>query len=289
MNIYYYIKQRIPLRFKESLRPFYLPFYKLISYVKGKFCVIEAKILSSKAIYYCPCCNNDLLSFIDGKYNKKSFYFNTERYKNTIQNVQCPVCGSIPRHRILAMWLEEHKHQLKDTDILYFAQEKGVASLLKRNHINFTTADLYASADLKLNIESTGLQDSSWDWIICNHVLEHVDNYKSALHEIYRILKPGGKLIISFPILSFLPTVIEEHDLPDNETEEERKARRLEKFGQVDHLRIFGIDSKEMLLQVGFKVDIIDGRKMSKLIMPVVGPADYDVNYLFLCEKPDYI
>lgn len=54
----------------------------------------------------------------------------------------------------------------------------------------------------------------------------------------------------------------------------------------IYHLRIFGADSKEILSAAGFKVSIIDGRKMDKCILPVVGPADYDVNYLFLCEKP---
>ena len=92
---------------------------------------------------------------------------------------------------------------------------------------------------------------------------------------------------MSFPILSSLPNVIEEHDVPDNEIEEERRSRRVKYYGQADHLRIFGADSKDILIQAGFKVDIIDGSKMDKRILPVVGPADYDVNYLFLCKKPD--
>lgn len=41
--------------------------------------------------------------------------------------------------------------------------------------------------------------DQSFDHIVCSEVLEHIPDYKSALKEIYRILKPGGTLIVSVP------------------------------------------------------------------------------------------
>jgi len=41
--------------------------------------------------------------------------------------------------------------------------------------------------------------DDSFDKIICSEVLEHLPDYKSALHEIDRLLKPGGLLAISVP------------------------------------------------------------------------------------------
>ena len=114
-----------------------------------------------------------------------------------------------------------------------------------------------------------------------------MDDYKKALMELYRILVPGGILIISFPILESLSTLIEEHDVPANETEEERRARRLKNYGQADHLRIFGADSAEMLKHAGFKVSKINGDKCPQSILPITGPADYDVNYLFVCKKPE--
>lgn len=253
---------------------------KKISRIHKMYYIVEAVVRPSKAIYYCPCCNHKLVRFISGPYNKMPQLFDPERYKNTIQEVSCPICGVIPRHRILVCWLKKHKAELNGK-ILYFACERGIRMWMDRNNIRYTTADLFADADLKLDIQNTRLPDNSWDWIICNHVLEHVDDYKQALKEIYRILKPGGTLICSFPILESLPILVEE-----TEHTEENKAKRIQLYGQFDHLRIFGADSEKMLKKAGFLVSRIEGEKCPESILPVVGPADYDVNYLFVCRKP---
>jgi ubiquinone/menaquinone biosynthesis C-methylase UbiE len=50
-----------------------------------------------------------------------------------------------------------------------------------------------------LNIEAIEMPDASWDVVVANHVLEHVDDRK-ALSEIRRILVPGGFAIFSFPL-----------------------------------------------------------------------------------------
>ncbi|MEG9861238.1 MAG: class I SAM-dependent methyltransferase [Parvularculales bacterium] len=41
--------------------------------------------------------------------------------------------------------------------------------------------------------------DACFDRIICSEVLEHIPNYRLALYEIGRVLKPGGALAISVP------------------------------------------------------------------------------------------
>jgi len=203
-------------------------------------------------------------------------YFNPDRYKGQEQRIICPVCESLPRHRILATWLEAHRSELQGK-ILYFAIEDGMRSWFKRNGICITTADLYTDADLKLDIENTGLADSTWDWIICNHVLEHVNDYQKALQELRRILKPDGRLIISFPIDETLETVQENRNADENE--------RIKPFGQIDHWRLFGRDSEIMLRTAGFSVSEISGNGLPDSIRPYTGPADYDVNYLFLCKR----
>ena len=48
------------------------------------------------------------------------------------------------------------------------------------------------------------IDDESYDSALCLEVLEHVPNPFTALSEIHRILKPGGKLVCSVPHLSRL-------------------------------------------------------------------------------------
>lgn len=100
---------------------------------------------------------------------------------------------------------------------------------MKCHDIPCTTADLYQKADLKIDIQDTGLPDDSWDLMICNHVLEHVEDFRRALKELYRILKPGGHLICSFPMDPNIG-IVEETDPSDTITPEEclrRFGRRI--------------------------------------------------------------
>ncbi|MGN0373998.1 MAG: polysaccharide biosynthesis C-terminal domain-containing protein, partial [Butyrivibrio sp.] len=224
--------------------------------------------------YYCPCCNTYLKRFVNGNYEKKPDLYNIARYQGMDQNVICPVCGSLPRHRILVSWMNENEEWIGGKNILYFAQEKSVRRWLNRHHIDCTTADLYFKADLKINIEDTGLNDDSYDMIICNHVLEHVSDYKKALRELYRIIRPGGRIILSFPVDPSLTTVYEDNSISSEE-------ERIRHFGQNDHLRIFGSDSTELLKSFGFHVTEIRGENCDVKIKGVVGPANYDYNVLW--------
>lgn len=116
----------------------------------------------------------------------------------------------------------------------------------KRNHISFTSADLYQDADLKLDIQATGLANESYDIIIANHVLEHVDDFRAALREMYRVLRPGGSFICSFPMDPKIELLDED---PGVQTAEGRFMR----FGQRDHKRIFGMKQNSFCMRRGLK------------------------------------
>ena len=229
-----------------------------------------------KLPFYCPCCDTYLQSFGKGEYDSKPSLYNPERYKYTDQYVVCPICGAIPRHRILAEWMDKNVGDIRGKRILHFAQERSIRKWLDRNGVHATTADLYHAADLRLNIEDTGLPDSSYDMIICNHVLEHVDNYKSALGEIRRILSHEGIAVISMPYDDRIETVYEDPSIVKRED-------RIKHFGQYDHLRVFGRDTRDLIRAFGFKV--ADITSDNHRIKPVIGPADYDYNVLWCLSK----
>lgn len=227
---------------------------------------------------YCPCCGRTLAGFVDPGVTRDAEIYDPARFADQRQDVICPFCYSAPRQRILASWAEDNKETLKRSKILYFAPEYSMMKWFRKNGIRLTTADLFdEKTDIRLDITDIDLPGGSYDMVICNHVLEHVSSYEKALSELNRILKDGGKLIISFPIDPKLDTVFEQ----EAETAEER----IRLFGQRDHVRVFGSDSAAVIGSFGFDVSVIDTSKMSASILPVTGPADYDSDQIFYCVK----
>ena len=235
-------------------------------------------LFNKKTVWYCPCCDLKYKSFVSGIYLDHPERYNPDRYKNTQQEVICPYCGSLPRHRILACWCEKNKNILQSSSILYLAPESSMMLWMKREKVRCTTADIVHKADVQLDIQSTGLSDASYDVIIANHVLEHVDDFRKALIEVHRVLKAGGSFICSFPMD---PKV----ELIDEDTEIQSDEERYNHYGQVDHKRVFGMKADQFLIEAGFKVKTIKGEDCPSDILPIVGPADYDMNCLFLCRK----
>lgn len=70
------------------------------------------------------------------------------------------------------------------------------------NCSSYTTSEITSEfeVDMILNVCSmTQIQNNSFDCVFCSGVLEHVDDYRSGLKEITRILKCGGILLLGLP------------------------------------------------------------------------------------------
>lgn len=270
------LKSRCPRRlWKAAVNTYYG-----LMRIKHKFIMQTSGSLP----YECPCCGIKLRSFIEGMdYKAFSDFYDVKLFDGVRQDVVCPVCSSLPRHRILAKWCEENKDKLVSSKILYFAPERGMTTWLKANKIRYTTADLFAwDVDLKLDIQATNLPDESYDVVICNHVLEHVDDYMTALKEIRRILSPDGILLCSFPVSPDVEFIDEDREVVTEEG-------RLRRYGQSDHLRLFGMKADTLLAEAYYEVSVLDGDTYPGSILPVTGPCLYDINRLFLCKKTDEI
>lgn len=58
----------------------------------------------------------------------------------------------------------------------------------------------YGSIDYRCDITSVPVADASFDAILCTEVLEHVAEPAMAVREMARILKPGGRLMLTAPL-----------------------------------------------------------------------------------------
>jgi len=229
---------------------------------------------------FCPCCNKSFNAFLDSKFKKQYEARFIDFHKNTI----CPNCGSAPRHRILCHVFSQDRYlpsrDSAESEILIFAAEHSIKEWFNRNRYTYTTADLSnLSADILIDIQATPFPDGRWSLIICNHVLQHVENYRKALTELRRILRKGGALVISVATNRKLDTVYED---PSAVTDEQR----LKLYGEEDYLRIFGNDVEELLKDAGFSVEVINGDTLPQEIRPVIGPAAQDDNRVYIGKKP---
>jgi ubiquinone/menaquinone biosynthesis C-methylase UbiE len=56
------------------------------------------------------------------------------------------------------------------------------------------------------NINDIPIKSASLDAVMCSEVLEHVDSPEESIHELVRVLKPGGVMALSVP--RYLPELI---------------------------------------------------------------------------------
>lgn len=167
------------------------------------------------------------------------------------EHAACPNCGCVDRNRWCMFVIMHYTSILySPCTVLHFAPEDSITRFIKTNEeCKYYSADLQKGhALIQVDITDILFRDATFDYIIVNHVLEHIIDEKAAILELKRVLKDDGMIIISFPICM-------DQDTYENEsivTEEER----LLCFGQEDHVRLYGKDYKERLEAYGLSVEV---------------------------------
>ena len=192
---------------------------------------------------------------------------------------QCPVCGGIDRERWQLWVLSKHTGIFRENcRVLHFAPEPHISKFIEANpDCEYYTGDIVPGRAMhQTNILDIQYKDETFDYVILNHVLEHIEDMDKAMSEVKRVMKPDGKLILSFPICTDMDTL----ELPGVLTPEER----LEQYGQEDHVRLFGRDYLQKISSFGLEVDVFTPREqLPKDEIMRYGLIEDDV--LMVCRK----
>ena len=196
------------------------------------------------------------------------------------ENALAPDSMSLERHRLMWLFLKEKTNFFTSKlRFLHIAPEYCFIKLFKKmNNLDYVTGDLISPwADVQMDVHDIPFEDDSFDVVICNHVLEHVDDAHKVMSEFYRVMKKGGWGIFQVPIDVNSLTTQEDKSITDP-----KERERL--YWQSDHLRLFGLDYGEKLSKVGFKVTESDfiNQLNPDLVDRFALPKD---EIVYFCEK----
>ena len=166
------------------------------------------------------------------------------------ENAIAPDSLSLERHRLMWLFLKNKTNFFTDNlKFLHIAPEYCFIKIFKgMKNLDYLTADLISPwADVRMDVHDIPFEENTFDVVICNHVLEHVDDADKVMKEFYRVMKSGGWGIFQVPIDYNNSVTIEDRSVTDP-----RERERL--YWQSDHLRLFGRDYGEKLTAAGFKV-----------------------------------
>ncbi len=139
--------------------------------------------------------------FHDYPYNSSLWRYQHRCRMKLIDNLLSKVCkknmvaldagaGKGPVTVLLSRYLNEvYTFEYDKENVKRINHNIGLLNYKKNKIINIKQQDL----------KEINLPNDSIDVIVCSEVIEHIDNYSLAMNELYRVCKPGGKIIFSMP------------------------------------------------------------------------------------------
>lgn len=200
------------------------------------------------------------------------FMKKVESVGSNVERCFCPHCSSGDRARHLRLFVDRLNilERVRGGAVLHMAPEPTLQAYIQRYGLGrYVKGDLAPKDDgvEKIDLQQIPYPDETFDMLICNHILEHVDNVEIALREMHRVLKRGGRAICQTPYASRLTRTFEDPQLQSTDD-------RLFFYGQEDHVRLFGSDIAQHFIAAGFTGRLVPHSE----VLPDVDPEQFGVN-----------
>lgn len=193
------ITQQFFYKLKVFLRKYYLRnhlkfiFYFLKAalnlFIKNIFLRGQCNICNKKTIFfYYPL--DESLANLSSSYNESGV---------------CFFCGCSHRNRVIYSIVRKQSEGKFNPSIYLPAGDGSLFRIIKRNFSNHRFSDYYPDGILTDNkiphedLTNLSFKKNSFDFVVSEHVMEHINDPKQAFEEIYRVLRPGGQYIFSIP------------------------------------------------------------------------------------------
>jgi SAM-dependent methyltransferase len=132
---------------------------------------------------------------------------------------RCPQCGSVERQRVFVQIYDsflQEEFNLSEKHILALSPSKSENIIYAQRKIfNVVSCDVqpHLKTDIVADITNMpNVESAAYDSVIASYVMTCVHDLDSALSEIHRVLKPGGRFLFCDP-LTFNSETVEHTDI----------------------------------------------------------------------------
>ncbi len=162
-----------------------------------------------------------------------------------------PGTASLSRTRFLYLLFQQKFKNRAGLRVLHFSPQRYLRKKFRGDSgIEYWDSNYEdQSCSHQFDIQNIAAPSDHFDVVICYHVFEHIPNDRKGMGEVFRVLKKGGILLSQVPWR-------DGETLEDSSVKDPKK--RLETFGQEDHVRFYGQeDFVERLENIGFYCESI--------------------------------